>query len=131
MCTGSNLGYSLDGGKTWHNAGSAPDPKSSDGFIAVSADGKAWVWTPKGQQPHVSHDRGDTWTPVKGLPAGYQKDLQEDKEPVFDCADMPLQGLHNAANAMAALAMAEALELPLAPTLAYSNTEHLLRRTVR
>ncbi|MFG6432814.1 WD40/YVTN/BNR-like repeat-containing protein [Roseateles sp. LYH14W] len=68
--TGSNLGYSLDGGKTWHNAGSAPDPKSSDGFIAVSADGKAWVWTPKGQQPHVSHDRGDTWTPVKGLPAG-------------------------------------------------------------
>lgn len=68
--TGSNLGYSLDGGKTWHNAGSAPDPKSGDGFIAVSADGKAWVWTPKGQQPHVSHDRGDTWTPVKGLPAG-------------------------------------------------------------
>lgn len=67
---GSNLGYSLDGGTTWHNAKSAPDPKSSDGFVAVSADGKAWVWTPKGQQPHVSHDRGDTWTPVQGLPAG-------------------------------------------------------------
>ncbi len=67
---GSNLGYSLDGGKTWHNAASAPDPKSSDGFVAVSADGRAWVWAPKGQQPHVSHDRGDTWTPVKGLPAG-------------------------------------------------------------
>jgi UDP-N-acetylmuramoylalanine--D-glutamate ligase len=32
-------------------------------------------------------------------------------------AAMRLQGLHNAANAMAALAMAEALELPLAPTL--------------
>ncbi|MDR7332595.1 hypothetical protein [Roseateles asaccharophilus] len=68
--TGSNLGYSLDGGNTWHNTKSAPDPKSSDGFVAVSADGKAWVWTPKGQQPHVSHDRGDTWTPVQGLPAG-------------------------------------------------------------
>ena len=24
---------------------------------------------------------------LKGLPAGYQKDLQEDKEPVFDTAD--------------------------------------------
>lgn len=65
-----NLGYSLDGGKTWREPATVPDPKSGDGFIAVSADGKAWVWTPKGGQPHVSHDRGDTWTAVKGLPAG-------------------------------------------------------------
>ena len=43
---------------------------TGDGFIAVSADGQSWVWTPKGGQPHVSHDRGDTWTAVKGLPAG-------------------------------------------------------------
>lgn len=65
-----NLGYSLDGGKTWREPASVPDPQSSDGFIAVSADGRAWVWTPKGGTPHVSHDRGDTWRPVKGLPAG-------------------------------------------------------------
>ncbi|MDC7709589.1 UDP-N-acetylmuramoyl-L-alanine--D-glutamate ligase [Vogesella indigofera] len=32
-------------------------------------------------------------------------------EPVFDCADMPLQGLHNAANALAALALCEAIGL--------------------
>jgi UDP-N-acetylmuramoylalanine--D-glutamate ligase len=38
-------------------------------------------------------------------------------EPLLPLAAMRLQGLHNAANAMAALAMAEALELPLAPTL--------------
>ncbi|WP_082567750.1 galactose oxidase [Pelomonas sp. Root1217] len=67
---GKNLGYSLDGGKTWREPATVPDPKSGDGFIAVSADGKAWVWTPKGGLPHVSHDRGDTWTAVKGLPAG-------------------------------------------------------------
>ena len=35
-------------------------------------------------------------------------------EPLLPLAAMRLQGLHNAANAMAALAMAEALELPLA-----------------
>lgn len=70
---GSNLGYSLDGGRSWHNAASAPDPASSDGSIAVSADGRAWVWTPKtreGHLPHVSHDRGAHWTAVKGLPPG-------------------------------------------------------------
>lgn len=65
-----NLGYSLDGGKTWHEPRTLPDGKTGDGFIAVSADGKAWVLTPKGGQPHVTHDRGDTWTPVQGLPAG-------------------------------------------------------------
>lgn len=65
-----NLGYSLDGGKTWREPATVPDPKSSDGFIAVSADGQSWVWTPKGGMPQVSHDRGDSWTAVKGLPAG-------------------------------------------------------------
>lgn len=65
-----NLGYSVDGGKTWREPRTVPDGKTGDGFIAVSADGKAWVWTPKGGLPHVSHDRGDTWTPVQGLPAG-------------------------------------------------------------
>jgi len=38
-------------------------------------------------------------------------------EPLLPLAAMRLQGLHNAANAMAALAMVEALELPLAPAL--------------
>ncbi len=38
-------------------------------------------------------------------------------EPLLPLAAMRLQGLHNAANAMAALALAEALELPLAPSL--------------
>lgn len=67
---GKTLGYSLDGGASWREPKTAPEGKTGDGFIAVSADGKAWVWTPKGGTPHVSHDRGDTWTAVKGLPAG-------------------------------------------------------------
>ena len=69
---GKNLGYSLDGGATWREPRTVPAgaTTTSDGFIAVSADGRSWVWTPKRGQPHVSHDRGDTWTPVKGLPAG-------------------------------------------------------------
>ncbi|OHX13531.1 UDP-N-acetylmuramoyl-L-alanine--D-glutamate ligase [Chromobacterium sphagni] len=34
-------------------------------------------------------------------------------EKVFDCADMPLQGLHNAANALAALALCQGIGLAL------------------
>lgn len=67
---GKNLGYSLDGGKTWREPKAAPEGRTGDGFIAVSADGESWVWTPQGGTPHVSHDHGDSWTPVKGLPAG-------------------------------------------------------------
>ncbi len=66
-----NLGYSLDGGASWREPATVPAGKlPGDGFIAVSADGRAWIWTPKGGTPHVTHDRGATWTPVQGLPAG-------------------------------------------------------------
>ena len=65
---GKNLGYSLDGGRRWHEPATVPDPSATDGAIAVSADGRTWVWTPRGRVPHVSRDRGARWTPVAGLP---------------------------------------------------------------
>ena len=54
--TGSNLGYSLDGGTTWHEPASVPDPKATEGAIAVGADGRTWVWTPKGNLPSFTND---------------------------------------------------------------------------
>jgi photosystem II stability/assembly factor-like uncharacterized protein len=65
---GKNLGYSLDGGKTWREPATVPDAKATEGAIAVSADGRAWIWTPKGNVPHVTTDQGATWTPCAGLP---------------------------------------------------------------
>ena len=67
---GANLGYSLDGGKTWHEPASVPDPKANEGDIAVSADGGTWVWTPREQVPFVTSDRGATWAACAGLPQG-------------------------------------------------------------
>ena len=64
-----NLGYSLDGGKTWHEPAALPDPKANEGDIAVSADGAIWVWTPREQVPSVTSDEGASWTPCAGLPA--------------------------------------------------------------
>ncbi len=66
--SGKNLGYSLDGGRTWSEPATVPDAKSDAGAIAVSADGATWVWTPRGNVPFVSHDDGAHWTAVPGLP---------------------------------------------------------------
>jgi argininosuccinate lyase len=41
-------------------------------------------------------------TALKGLPTGYQRDLQEDKEPLFDAHDQTLAMLRVAAGAVAA-----------------------------
>lgn len=65
---GGNIGYSLNGGKTWQTTAAAPQPKSSRGYISVSADGKSWLWIPQRSHPYITHDYGTSWQPVKGLP---------------------------------------------------------------
>lgn len=80
---GQNIGYSLDGGKTWQPTKSQPQPSSSLGHIAVSTDGKTWIWAPQSQgfgrmrqdttlaPPMVyrTTDRGETWSACQGLVA--------------------------------------------------------------
>jgi photosystem II stability/assembly factor-like uncharacterized protein len=63
-----NLGYSLDGGKTWREPALVPDPKTKEGHIAVSSYGGTWVWTARDHVPYVTADRGATWTACAGLP---------------------------------------------------------------
>ena len=63
-----NLGYSLDGGKTWQEPASVPDAKATDGHIAVSSSGQTWVWTPRNHVPHVTNDKGARWTACEGVP---------------------------------------------------------------
>jgi photosystem II stability/assembly factor-like uncharacterized protein len=65
---GASLGYSLDGGNSWQEPASLPEPKATAGHIAVSADGGTWVWTPQGEVPYVTSDRGARWTACAGLP---------------------------------------------------------------
>ncbi|MEV8444187.1 RICIN domain-containing protein [Actinosynnema sp. NPDC051121] len=62
--------YSTDGGVTWTPFAGAPVSAAGGGTVAISADGGTVVWTPSGQVPHVSADRGKTWTASSGLPAG-------------------------------------------------------------
>jgi hypothetical protein len=76
-----NIGYSLDGGKTWQPTKSIPDPESRLGFISVSSDGKTWIWTPdpvfnfmsENRMPKLlpvffTKDFGATWDTCKEIP---------------------------------------------------------------
>ncbi|WP_031072915.1 RICIN domain-containing protein [Streptomyces sp. NRRL WC-3742] len=59
--------YSTDGGANWKPFAAAPTGDAVSGSTAVSADGATVVWTPQGQPPFLSTDRGASWTAVSGL----------------------------------------------------------------
>jgi hypothetical protein len=65
---GQNIGYTLDGGKTWRPAASVPQPTSALGSVAVSSDGKTWVWTPEHSAVYFTRDRGASWAASQGVP---------------------------------------------------------------
>lgn len=64
--------YSLDGGKTWTTFASAPINNVEAGDIAVSADGRIFVWAPRGSPPFFTTDFGSNWTACAGLSPGFQ-----------------------------------------------------------
>jgi len=65
---GANIGYSLDGGKSWQPPASAPQANAALGHIAVSSDGNTWVWTPQRSSVFFTRDRGATWIQARGIP---------------------------------------------------------------
>ena len=77
---GKTIGYSTDGGRTWQPTQSLPHPESMLGHIAVSSDGKTWIWAPdpvrggfgSGREPQLlpvyyTIDKGATWSECKGI----------------------------------------------------------------
>lgn len=63
-----NIGYSLDGGKHWQTTAAFPQTTSQRGSIAVSANGKTWIWTPQRSAVYITHDKGNTWIKASGIP---------------------------------------------------------------
>ncbi len=58
---------SLDEGKNWQTLGGEPPDGGGAGSIALSADGKIIVWTPRQGAPHFSTDLGTNWVACTGL----------------------------------------------------------------
>jgi photosystem II stability/assembly factor-like uncharacterized protein len=69
--SGTGGAYSQDNGITWTEFATKPNNSKGGGFIAVSADGKTFVWTPDGSAgtTYSSRDRGTTWLASRGLPS--------------------------------------------------------------
>ncbi len=64
--------YSLDGGKTWTAFATEPTNNAGAGTIAVSADGRTFVWTPRRSAAYFTVDYGTNWTRCSGLSPGLQ-----------------------------------------------------------
>ena len=64
--------YSLDQGKTWTAFANNPADDPSAGNIAVSADGKTFVWTPRKNSTFFTTNYGTNWTACQGLATGFQ-----------------------------------------------------------
>ena len=67
--TGITLSYSLDAGKNWQAARSMPASDSTGGEVAVSANGKSWLWATRQGSVAVTSDHGDSWIASEGIPA--------------------------------------------------------------
>ena len=77
-----NIGFSIDGGKTWQPTATQPKPECSLGNIAVSSDGTTWIWAPaqvrggnrttpgvaQPMQVFFTIDKGASWNECKGIP---------------------------------------------------------------
>ena len=64
--------YSLDGGKRWTAFANEPVDAAIAGSIAVSADGKIFVWAPRREPPCFTADYGAHWTTCAGLAPDFQ-----------------------------------------------------------
>ncbi|MDH6303420.1 photosystem II stability/assembly factor-like uncharacterized protein [Parabacteroides sp. PF5-5] len=65
---GKPLAYSQDGGISWSEPQSLPDEKAANGYIAVSADGESWIWSPFRLPVFYTRDRGASWHKCQGIP---------------------------------------------------------------
>jgi photosystem II stability/assembly factor-like uncharacterized protein len=63
---------SLDGGKTWTAFNSEPADSAGAGTIAVSADGRIFLWTPRHSAPYFTVNYGTNWFACSGLSPGLQ-----------------------------------------------------------
>jgi len=72
---GARGAYSTNGGTTWTPFPTAPAGSTGSGSIAVSADGKTFLWAPAKGTPSIASLQGSSltaWTACGGLPAGAQ-----------------------------------------------------------
>jgi BNR/Asp-box repeat len=64
--------YSQDDGKTWTAFASEPTDHAQAGTIAVSSDGRTFLWTPRRSTSYFTTNYGTRWTACAGLSPGFE-----------------------------------------------------------
>lgn len=60
--------YTVDGGKKWQKAKTAPVDGAKEGVVGVTADGKRFIWAPSGAPAvYYSDDQGESWNTSEGI----------------------------------------------------------------
>jgi hypothetical protein len=81
--------YSTNSGASWTQFATTPTGVSGGGSVAVSADGNTYVWAPTGAATSYTSNKGTTWTPSTGAPAGkpvYSDRVNSNKFYIFDAS---------------------------------------------
>nr|WP_234414489.1 X2-like carbohydrate binding domain-containing protein [Paenibacillus sp. CAA11] len=65
-----SIGFSRDGGSNWYEASSEPAGTTGGGYVALSADGNAVLWSTSDKGVFVSKSSNSSWTASTGVPAG-------------------------------------------------------------
>jgi hypothetical protein len=114
---------SSDGGTTWQTLGSEPPDSNGAGSIALSADGKNIVWTPRRGTPNVSTDRGTNWAACLGLGPGQVVVADAVNQARFYAFDPNAGKLYTSTNGGSCF-VAEGTELPTGPGVAGGSGGH-------
>ncbi|MBC8142183.1 MAG: carbohydrate-binding protein, partial [Armatimonadetes bacterium] len=70
----TNGASSADNGRSWTPFPAKPPFERGDGKIAVSADGKTWIYVAERQAgAAITRDKGATWAMATGLPARFTR----------------------------------------------------------
>ena len=95
------ISYSDDGGKNWVACPDVPGEikpgqkgEPEHGHVAMSADGKTWVWTPEHKPAYYTTDKGATWTQCQGLPDNIKVVADKENDKLFYAVDVRDQKLY-------------------------------------
>ena len=113
---GENISYSIDAGRTWKPTPAAPTAESRAGFVAVSADGSTWLWTPERESTYFTRDHGASWTATQGLPADLRVIADPADSHLFYAVTLADQTLYRSSDGGATFA-AQHMMLPGEPTV--------------
>ncbi len=101
----------MDGGKSWLEPVSLPQEKAQNGHVAVSSDGRTWIWTPDRMPVYYTNDRGNL-VDCRGNPRESPCDCRPCQSETFYALDLSAAVLYESMDGCVSF---QSRRLPFAP----------------